>query len=502
MDLAFNPTASNSPRFRSAWSPSTSMVSASPSASPSPSRSTFSDESGAESDQAAKRPEEPDYLSDDVDDEDTEKRDLSTSEKKEKMGPYLLEVIDWFTHHSENHVWLLKKGVIETLVTVVSSLPNSAVERAGRAIKRLVRSHECLPHLLNMKLHLVVVKNLIRRPCLLTRYAQRCPRCEDKRQFGREVVQELSLQANSVSGWSFLENLLKSPDEEVKFFAVSTGVTLIREITYRNKLYQQFDALNVLFSVVEKILEEADNCVVEFLELNDQEEVDGGEVKDDGKVESIINKNPEDPELKNQEAMDNLTINMAGKRLESNEQEPTDDSNESPTRKVSDSSQSKTEEEINNMRIDILNKYSEKLEAVFFSVASLVSHKMMYDILESQGEFQEAFQAMISRPCQMKEPPEDKKLIFKNRDGKILSTVDVENLCKSSEYYRGMFENPFLESTKGKKEFVVDEETIEIKDEHFVKFLHLLSGCRDSRCVAIESTSTCVALVYVSLLKQ
>lgn len=141
-----------------------------------------------------------------------------------------------------------------------------------------------------------------------------------------------------------------------------------------------------------------------------------------------------------------------------------------------------------------------KLEAVFFSSASLVSHKMMHDILESHGEYHEAFQAMISKPCQLREPPNDRKVTFKNSEGKVLEIVDVEALCQNSEYYRGMFENPFLEATIGKREFIVGNEGIEIKDEHFVKFLHLLSGCQGSRCVAIESTNTCVSLVYVSLI--
>lgn len=253
-----------SPRLRLTWSPSHSGFSSSPSPSPSPkSLSNLSDDSGAESDHWAKIPEEPDYLSDEID-EDLEQKELSVKEKKDKMGPYLLEIIDWFTHHTENHVLLMKKPVIETLIILISSLPNSVVERAGRSIKRLVRSHECLPYLLDLKLHLLIIKHLIRRPCLLTRYAQRCPRCENKRQFGREVIQEISLQANSTSGWSFMESLLKSSDEETRFYALSTAVTLIRGKQYRNRLYHVFDALNVLFSVVVEILEKVEITVSEL----------------------------------------------------------------------------------------------------------------------------------------------------------------------------------------------------------------------------------------------
>ena len=64
-----------------------------------------------------------------------------------------------------------------------------------------------------------------------------------------------------------------------------------------------------------------------------------------------------------------------------------------------------------------------------------------------------------------------------------------------------MFENNFCEKLKGQQDFTFGNEGIEIKEEHFVKFLHLLSGCREgSQCNQVEDTSACISLIYVSFL--
>lgn len=163
-----------------AWSPAASHFSQSPSPSPSPSRSYFSDDSGDSDAFNNPNPTGGDCFSDSGSDEEI--TSMCKAERRQKMGVYLLDIVDWFTHYPDNHLQLLRKPVFETLILLVSThLPKAAVERAARSIKRLVRSQECLPYLLNMKLHLLIIRSLIRRPCLMLRYAERCSRCEYRR---------------------------------------------------------------------------------------------------------------------------------------------------------------------------------------------------------------------------------------------------------------------------------------------------------------------------------
>uniref|UniRef100_A0A914ZB02 BTB domain-containing protein n=1 Tax=Panagrolaimus superbus TaxID=310955 RepID=A0A914ZB02_9BILA len=423
---------SSSPRIRSAWSPSASRTSASPSPSPSPSSSTFSDD---ESDTAwITHPKKEDigwYSDSEMDDE---QKEMCREKRRDKIVLYLLDVVDWLTHYPENHLQLLRKPVFETLIALSSTeLPITAISKACRSIKRLIRSEESLPYLFGLKLHLHII-SLIRRPCLMHRYADRCSRCEDRRKFGREVLEELSLQANSGAGWNFMQELLKSDNPDTLFFAFSTALTLIRNVQYRSRLFYFYDILTKLHDALKSILKIAANEGNKFI-------------------------NPDDG---NEESNSNLV------------------------------------EDIHTSRVASLKENEPKLEAILFSFASLLSHKMQSAILETQTEpFPLDSTDEICRLENSEIPPE-KQIRFKNVNGEILVTADRDSLCAYSEYYRGMFENDFAEKLQGQQDFIFGNEGMYIKDEQFVKFIHLLSGCKKSECVAVDETSTCVSLIYLA----
>lgn len=43
-----------------------------------------------------------------------------------------------------------------------------------------------------------------------------------------------------------------------------------------------------------------------------------------------------------------------------------------------------------------------------------------------------------------------------------------------------------------------DGEREECDEDDFLNFIHFISGCRDSECVAVNDVKTCVALLHVS----
>uniref|UniRef100_A0AC34FC07 BTB domain-containing protein n=1 Tax=Panagrolaimus sp. ES5 TaxID=591445 RepID=A0AC34FC07_9BILA len=425
---------SSSPRIRSAWSPSASRTSATPSPSPSPSSSTFSDdESDTTNWISHPKKEDIGWYSDSELDED--QKEMCREKRRDKIVLYLLDIIDWLTHYPENHIQLLRKPVFETLIALSSTeLPINAIAKACRSIKRLIRSEESLPYLFGLKLHLHII-SLIRRPCLMHRYADRCSRCEDRRKFGREVLEELSLQANSGAGWNFMQELLKSDNPNTQFYAFSTALTLIRHVQYRSRLFYYFDVLTKLHDSLKLILKIAANEGNKFV-------------------------NPEDDE--------------------------------------EEESNSTNVKEVHQARIASLEENKPKLEAILFSFASLLSHKMQSSILETQTE---PFPLdSTDEQCRLEnaEILPEKQIRFKNASGEILVTADRDSLISYSEYYRGMFENNFAEKLEGQQEFIFGNEGMHIRDEQFVKFIHLLSGCKKSQCVAVDETSTCVSLIYLA----
>uniref|UniRef100_A0AC35G473 BTB domain-containing protein n=1 Tax=Panagrolaimus sp. PS1159 TaxID=55785 RepID=A0AC35G473_9BILA len=426
---------SSSPRIRSAWSPSASLTSASPSPSPSSARSTFSDDDSDAWTTLHPKKEDIGWYSDS--EEDEEKKEMCRENRRDKIVMYLLDVIDWLTHYPENHLQLLRKPVFETLVSIFSTeLPISYISKACRSIKRLIRSEESLPHLFDLKLHLLII-SLIRRPCLMHRYADRCHRCEDRRKFGREVIQELSLQANSVPGWNFMQILLKSDDPDTQFYAWSTALTLIRDLQYRSRLFYFYDVLTKLFDTFKSILLKAADEGNKLLNIESEQE---------------------------EEESQNSTI------IES----------------------------VHQVRVAFLKENESKLKAILFSFASLLSHKMQSTILETQTEpFPLDNTDEICRLENLEILPQ-KQIRFKNVNGDLLVTADRDSLCRFSEYYRGMFENDFAEKLGQQQDFVIGNEGIHIRDEQFIKFIHLLSGCKKSQCVAVDETSTCVSLIYLA----
>ncbi|KAH7727766.1 Protein T28F4.4 [Aphelenchoides avenae] len=93
--------------------------------------------------------------------------------------------------------------------------------------------------------------------------------------------------------------------------------------------------------------------------------------------------------------------------------------------------------------------------------------------------------------------PDAAALEFMNKAGQVIVAVPKEEVLASSAYYRGMFENEFIERVEGRQTFMFDDAVEMCGQSDFIRFLHYLSGCR-GECTKITSVETCVALLHLS----
>uniref|UniRef100_A0A7E4UXJ4 BTB domain-containing protein n=1 Tax=Panagrellus redivivus TaxID=6233 RepID=A0A7E4UXJ4_PANRE len=180
-----------------------------------------------------------------------------------KICPNLLNLISWISHNPENHKCLMRRPILEMLLKCMSrGVPSDVMKTAKACILRLVKSPTILTHFLELKMHITVIRTLLRLPCLIQRYARRCVQCDERRSAGREIIQELSLHTCTTSGWAFMEALLKKNDPVVHLFACSAGVVLVRQSSYRPQMIRRFEPLLKLMNRFTAMLNEAASITV------------------------------------------------------------------------------------------------------------------------------------------------------------------------------------------------------------------------------------------------
>ncbi|CAK5074149.1 unnamed protein product [Meloidogyne enterolobii] len=153
-------------------------------------------------------------------------------------------------------------NVITLLVQYISEAPEMD-NRLARALRRLSCHQSGLPLLLEMNFQRIIISRLIRRNCLLNRYARPCGRCDVRRDFGRLLLSDHALLADSRMGEYILlttqmdptKNLLDSTDEENKrIYTLMAAVILIRQPERRSRFFLKFRPIEAIFDVFGDLL--------------------------------------------------------------------------------------------------------------------------------------------------------------------------------------------------------------------------------------------------------
>uniref|UniRef100_A0A915MB93 Uncharacterized protein n=1 Tax=Meloidogyne javanica TaxID=6303 RepID=A0A915MB93_MELJA len=181
----------------------------------------------------------------------------------QKLVHIEIRLIAHFSHKEEKQsIFLINQEVITLLVQYISEAPEMD-NRLARALRRLSCHQSGLPLLLEMNFQRIIISRLIRRNCLLNRYARPCGRCDVRRDFGRLLLSDHALLADSRMGEYILlttqmdptKNLLDSTDEENKrIYTLMAAVILIRQPERRSRFFLKFRPIEAIFDVFGDLL--------------------------------------------------------------------------------------------------------------------------------------------------------------------------------------------------------------------------------------------------------
>ncbi|CAK5087453.1 unnamed protein product [Meloidogyne enterolobii] len=193
----------------------------------------------------------------------------------QKLVHIEIRLIAHFSHKEEKQsIFLINQEVITLLVQYISEAPEMD-NRLARALRRLSCHQSGLPLLLEMNFQRIIISRLVRRNCLLNRYARPCGRCDVRRDFGRLLLSDHALLADSRMGEYILlttqmdptKNLLDFKDEENRrIYTLMAAVILIRQPERRSRFFLKFRPIEAIFDVFGDLLRK---CAQNEISLED-----------------------------------------------------------------------------------------------------------------------------------------------------------------------------------------------------------------------------------------
>ncbi|KAL3099068.1 hypothetical protein niasHS_001056 [Heterodera schachtii] len=178
-----------------------------------------------------------------------------------KIVDALLTLITTFSHLDERQsIVLISENVIRALVRHVSEAP-AMDNRLCRALRRLARHQMGLQKMLEIDFYQMVIRHLIRRQCTLTRFAPLCTRCDFRRDFGRRLLGDHALLADSSMGEHLLlrlrlEEAVAGGAEWERVRSLAAALVLLRKDERRIRLHHNFQPIDVLLEFVGRLVKE------------------------------------------------------------------------------------------------------------------------------------------------------------------------------------------------------------------------------------------------------
>uniref|UniRef100_A0A0N5AL49 BTB domain-containing protein n=1 Tax=Syphacia muris TaxID=451379 RepID=A0A0N5AL49_9BILA len=109
---------------------------------------------------------------------------------------------------------------------------------------------------------------------------------------------------------------------------------------------------------------------------------------------------------------------------------------------------------------------------------------------------------MVGGQCIMVDDLEDAEdnelVVFKRETGDVVEKISKKKLIDSSDYFKGMFANEFLEKSSGCSTFVFSEDVEDCTEMEFKQFLHYLCGCRSEKCFKLDNSHSVVVMIKLS----
>uniref|UniRef100_A0A0K0E0W5 BTB domain-containing protein n=1 Tax=Strongyloides stercoralis TaxID=6248 RepID=A0A0K0E0W5_STRER len=191
--------------------------------------------------------------------EGQENKDSTQQQNNEQMvvsGEFFL--MSWQSHDENNHKYLARSDIIEMWINYLSiNLLHDS--KAGRAMKRLARSFNIISNFLKIKFHILILDNLIRRPCMMHLLAKECNHCTKIRRYGKDLYRDFSEHIDTDYGWSYILIDLQQSNDDIKINAMIASVALIRTVKRRRNYFEIYKPIKKLIEKCKIILLNEEN---------------------------------------------------------------------------------------------------------------------------------------------------------------------------------------------------------------------------------------------------
>ncbi|KAI6178603.1 hypothetical protein M3Y98_00518600 [Aphelenchoides besseyi] len=176
--------------------------------------------------------------------DDEPKVEIKTSTRESIANNCILILSYLMNRQNQDADFLVKEDTLRLLIRYLAEGP-TLNKRLYRLLSQIVQSRLLLDKLLDLCFPIMIIFGLLRRPCLMERFATPCAECLKRYQLGIDLLQTIMLHTDSSFGVGILEDQY-ALDGDRRTYALLQGLTLLSRQESRNRLYARWNPINSL----------------------------------------------------------------------------------------------------------------------------------------------------------------------------------------------------------------------------------------------------------------
>uniref|UniRef100_A0A1I7S1Y8 BTB domain-containing protein n=1 Tax=Bursaphelenchus xylophilus TaxID=6326 RepID=A0A1I7S1Y8_BURXY len=160
-----------------------------------------------------------------------------------------------FISHDDTQLdCLIQPNVLRGFIRYLGKSP-SINDKLAHTLKCVARVRLHIANLLEIRFPYLLVFELIRRPCLSTRFARICSECAEKSRYGFEILNDFVNEVDSSFGMGVLNMQISSMEQKTHLYGLLNGLLLLKSSERRSRFSERVKPLEGIFEYLKQCLE-------------------------------------------------------------------------------------------------------------------------------------------------------------------------------------------------------------------------------------------------------